>query len=102
MVFQSRIDVPPEPDYLLAKGFLLHAYLLALPVQIFRKNVFGTWQTFFQSRVPAVYLSLAILAFLAFLAYRRICKLRCFNTEGGFDSHPRLQICLGFRIDHPA
>jgi hypothetical protein len=39
-------------------------------------------------RVPAVYPSGRLLAFLAFLALRRMNNLRAFNDYAGFDSHP--------------
>jgi len=42
-------------------------------------------------RVPAVYLKLAFLLFLAFLPLRRISKLRVSNTGTGFESLPLRQ-----------
>ncbi len=48
-----------------------------------------------QCRVPAVYLSLAFLALLSFVAICRINNLQPVNMACGFDSHPRLQCLQG-------
>jgi len=42
-------------------------------------------------RVPAVYLSLAFLAFSAFVAICRINNLQPVNVACGFESHPLRQ-----------
>jgi hypothetical protein len=48
-----------------------------------------------QRRVPAVYLTSAILAILAIEAVYRISNLRVINSPHEFDSDPRLQSFFG-------
>ena len=52
---------------------------------IFTLGFSNSLRTRAAARVPAVYLKLAFRAFLAFLPFRKICKLRGINGPTGFE-----------------